>query len=259
MTDPTAGPDSGPDAAAPPLAPVASRPVLGAWRALLVLAAFLGAQLVVAVVAGVWVGVRHARGGAAAAGQAFALDAGAAIAAALIGTLVGGLAVLGLVRRSADGWAAVGWVGAPVRACVGAALQGFGLVAVFVLLGRALPEPRALGPLATLARAGGWSRAAWAVLAFVLAPPVEELVFRGALYAGLRRAGRPAVAAVVTTLVFVGLHATEIGRYGPAWIAIGALGALALRARLATGSLVPAVVLHASYNLGLVLAVYAGG
>jgi len=233
-----------------------ARSVLGAGRALKVVAAFLGTQMVVAVVVGVWVGLRHARGRAP-TGGGFQLDARAAIGAAVVGTLLGGLAAVGLIARTAHGWADVGWRRATARACVGAAAQGLGLVVVFVSLARLLPTPRALGPLASLAQSGGWARAAWALLAFAVAPPVEELVFRGALYAGLARAGRPLVAAVVTTVVFVGLHAAEIGRYWPAWVAIGLLGALALRVRVRTGSLLPAIILHASYNLGLVLAVYA--
>ena len=231
-------------------------PVLGAKRGLMALAVFLGTQLLVAVVAGVWVGVRRLRGGGASTGPGLQMDLGPTIGATFVGTLIGGLAVLRLVHRSAGGWSAVGWRPARISACVGAVAQGFGLVGVFVLLGRALPATRTLGPLASLAQAGVWARLAWAALAFVVAPPVDELVLRGALDAGRLRTGRPLVAGALTTLVFVGLHVTEIGAYWPAWIAIGLLGVLALRARLTTGSLLPAIALHASYNLGLVLAVY---
>jgi len=94
-----------------------------------------------------------------------------------------------------------------------------------------------------------------ALLACLVAPPTEELVFRGALYAGLARSWRPAGAAAVTTAIFVALHGTELGAYWPGWIIVALVGALALRARLATGSLLPAIALHASYNLGLVIAV----
>ena len=65
------------------------------------------------------------------------------------------------------------------------------------------------------------------------------------------------VAAVVTTVAFTAFHATEIRGYWPAWIAIGFVGALTLRARVRSGSLVPGAVLHATYNLGLVLLTYA--
>jgi membrane protease YdiL (CAAX protease family) len=91
----------------------------------------------------------------------------------------------------------------------------------------------------------------------LVAPPAEELVFRGVLYAGLARSWRPAIAGVVTTTIFVALHLTEVGGYWPGWLAIGAMGALALRVRLREGSLWPAIALHATYNAGLVLLVYA--
>jgi CAAX protease family protein len=234
-------------------------PAWGAKRALKALAGFLGAQLAVAGGVGVWAGLRGSRG-AFAAGGGITLDPSLAIAAAFGGTLLAGLAVLFMVRRTSDGWEAVGWRVARARAVAVASLQGFALVCLLVLLGRVLPAPhQAAGPLARLARLGGWARFGWAVLAFVVAPPVEELMFRGALYSGLVRATRPFVAGAITTVIFVGLHVPEIGAYWPAWLAIGLLGALALRARVVTGSLVPAIALHATYNLGLVLAVYAGG
>jgi membrane protease YdiL (CAAX protease family) len=113
--------------------------------------------------------------------------------------------------------------------------------------------------LAQAATAGGAARVLWAVLALAVAPPTEELLFRGVLYGGLARSWGARAAAVATTVLFVALHATEIGRFWPGWAVISALGALALRARLKTGSLVPAIALHAAYNMGLVLVAYAVG
>jgi hypothetical protein len=62
---------------------------------------------------------------------------------------------------------------------------------------------------------------------------------------------------VATTVLFAALHGSEIGSYLPGWVVISALGALTLRARVVTGSLVPAIALHTGYNLGLVLVAYA--
>ncbi|HEY2729340.1 MAG TPA: type II CAAX endopeptidase family protein [Polyangia bacterium] len=243
--------------------------MFGAKRALRILMAFLGVQLAVAVVVGVFAAAHVlTEGGRAAPGgiqpSGIQIDLGVLLAAALVGTLLAGVAVLRMLRRSfgeAGGDAVrveVGWTPASGRDCAGAALTGFALMVAFAVVGAALPvRPHALGPLARAVGAGGWARLAWAALAVGVAPPVEELVFRGALYAGLARSWRPAWAALVTTTVFVALHATEIGAYWPAWIAIALLGAFALRARLATGSLLPAIALHASYNLGLVLIAYA--
>jgi hypothetical protein len=181
-----------------------------------------------------------------------------------VGTILGGGVVLALARRAlpatpeSGALAAIGWRRASAPDVVRAALTGLAAVAAFAVVARFLPAPgNDVGPLARAAQAGGGQRAAWALLAVAIAPPVEELVFRGVLYSGLARSLTPSRAGFVTTMIFVAMHATEIGAYWPAWVAIGVLSTLAWRARAATGSLVPAVVLHASYNLGLVLATYA--
>jgi membrane protease YdiL (CAAX protease family) len=240
-------------------------PAVGPKWGLKIFAAYLGAQLVVAVAVGVLAGRGKLGGVVAEPGKAMpTVDLRVALGAALVGTLLGGLVALLMVRRAFEGpggaaaRVAVGWRAASCRAGLRAALQGFGLVAAFVVVGVVLPGPRhGLGPLASAASAGGWARAAWAVLAIGLAPPIEELVFRGVLYAGFAQRWSPRVAGTISVAMFVSLHVAEIGAYVPAWLAIAAVGGLALRARVVTGSLVPALALHASYNLGLVLLVCA--
>jgi len=254
--------DATPGATGEPAGPPSLAPaVFGARRAAGVLFAFLGVQIVVSIVVGVAAFLRASRAPGAGAPV---LDVGTTLAAAFPGAVLSGLVALRMVRRAlaAPGGegarAAVAWARASARACVGAALLGLALVTAFLVVGAALPvRPHELGALARAAQLGGWPRALWAVLAVAVAPPSEELVFRGALYGGLARAWGTAAAAVVSTAVFVALHATEVGGYWPAWIAISTLGALALRLRVKTGSLLPAIALHAAYNLGLVLMAYA--
>jgi len=152
----------------------------------------------------------------------------------------------------------IGWAPASARACGRAALQGFGLVLALAVVSAFLPAPKqGLGPLGRLDELSWWARAAGVVLVLVGAPLVEELMFRGVLYTGLARRWRPARAARATTLAFVALHVPQLGGYWPGWLFIGLVGALALRARVATGSLLPAIALHIAYNLGLVLAAAA--
>jgi len=234
------------------------------WSALKILLGFLGVQLVVAVGVGVLLAEYHLKVGGAPAAGTVPADLRVALAAGLFGTVLAGLVAWVMVRRAfarpggAGVRAAVGWAPAPWRDCARAALLGLAFVAAFVAVGGALPaRPDAMGPLARAAQMGGWARACWAVLAIAVAPPTEELLFRGVLYAGLARSWGRASAAATTTAIFVALHATELGAYWPAWIGIALLGAVALRVRLVTGSLLPAIALHASYNLGLVLVVYA--
>jgi membrane protease YdiL (CAAX protease family) len=186
-----------------------------------------------------------------------------ALGAGLAGTVLAGLVVLALVRRAfrrPEGEAvreAIGWRPASRRVWTRWALTGLLTAAAYVVLGALVRlRPGGAGPLAQAAQAGGLPRVLWAVLAVFVAPPIEELLFRGVLYGGLSRSWGPPAAAATTTVLFVALHGTEIGGYLPGWLVILALGVLALRARVATRSLVPAIALHTGYNLGLVLIAY---
>ena len=258
-------PEMSPTPDGPLEVPRPAPPAFGARRAVKILAAFLGVQLGVAVVAGVAVAVRNLKAAGPPSPDGIQLDPRLALGAAFAGALLAGVVALRMVLRTFarpgggdDVKVAVGWTGASRRECARAALTGLALVTAFVVAAAALPtRVHPMGPLASAANAGGWARVLWALLAVCIAPPTEELVFRGVLYAGLARAWRPAAAGVATTVIFVALHATEVGSYWPAWLAIAALGALALRARVVTGSLLPAIALHATYNLGLVLMVLA--
>jgi membrane protease YdiL (CAAX protease family) len=249
-TPPSAPPPS--DGAPPPA------PGLGPLRAVGIFAAFLGIQVVVVLVAGVVAGLGHIATGEGSGG--FKIAPGFLLGAAVAGTALGGLVVLWMARRALPGaLAVIGWAPASVRACARAALQGLGIVLALGLVGAFLPPPRDAGPLGRLDQLGTGARVAGALLAFVAAPMVEELLFRGVLYTGLARRWPRRLAGATTTLIFVALHVLQIGAYWPGWLFIGLVGALALRARVASGSLLPAIALHATYNLGLILAAVAAG
>jgi uncharacterized protein len=115
-----------------------------------------------------------------------------------------------------------------------------------------------LGPLATAAAAGGVNRLAWAFLALVFAPLFEEFFFRGLLLRGFSSSWGPAAGAVIVTVLFVVLHLFESIGYWPAIASICLLSIGTLVARTVSGSLVPAVALHAAYNFVIVVAVFAG-
>jgi membrane protease YdiL (CAAX protease family) len=243
---PTAPPSAPPPDAAP------SPKGLGPWRAVGIFAAFLGIQALVTAPAAFWAGI-HAGAGAH-------LDPSLLMFLGLVSTVWGGFVVLWMARRSLPGvaLARIGWAPASARACGRAALQGLGLVAAAGVVGAFLPPPRGgMSPLDHLSELTPLAGLAGALLAVVAAPMVEELLFRGVVYTGLARRWSPGVAGTVTTLVFLALHLPQVGAYWPGWIFIGLVGALALRARLTSGSLLPAIAQHATYNLGLVLAVAA--
>ncbi len=87
-------------------------------------------------------------------------------------------------------------------------------------------------------------RVALVIAAAVVGPLVEELLFRGALYGGLRRAGHAAgISAVALALFFAAAHEE------PRYLVPLALVGLALgHARAVTGSLLPPLALHVAFN-----------
>lgn len=114
-----------------------------------------------------------------------------------------------------------------------------------------------LGPLAAAATGGPLNRGAFAVLALLFAPIVEEFFFRGLLLKGFSTTWGLRTAGVLVTALFVLLHLTETFRYWPATIAVTMMALGALVARTSTGSLGPAVALHAAYNLVILWVVMA--
>src|SRR5207237_2338979 len=92
------------------------------------------------------------------------------------------------------------------------------------------------GPLARMAIAHGFPRVAWLCAGLLLAPTVEELLFRGVLYGGLRQSLGACWAAVLMTLAFLGLHFDEIGTYVPAIVSLALLALTTLWCRLHYGA-----------------------
>lgn len=84
------------------------------------------------------------------------------------------------------------------------------------------------------------------VLVTVVAPIAEEVLFRGFMLGALANWRGPAVAAVITGVLFGLIHA---GSADAAFLVpLGLLGILLALLRWATGSLVPCIVLHAVNN-----------
>jgi membrane protease YdiL (CAAX protease family) len=87
------------------------------------------------------------------------------------------------------------------------------------------------------------------VAAVAIAPPVEEMLYRGLLYGGYRRSLGPVWAAVVTTLLFCVPH---VPRSVLAGFGITAMATAALWLRLRSASVGPAVAVHMGYNAAVV-------
>jgi membrane protease YdiL (CAAX protease family) len=120
------------------------------------------------------------------------------------------------------------------------------------------PTHFAPGPLTKMALTPGLSRVLWLTIALLLAPPFEELLFRGVLYGGYRKSFGPGMAALLTTVLFCALHVTEIIPIPIAAVGIVALGVAALWMRLRSSAIGPAVALHFVYNAIIACAVFAG-
>jgi len=78
--------------------------------------------------------------------------------------------------------------------------------------------------------------------AFLL-PLVEEVLFRGAFFAALRREFTGVGAAILTGVCFVVCHVTP-----RVWLPLGAVAAVLSLLRFVSGSVVPGFALHLSFN-----------
>ncbi|OYV33542.1 MAG: hypothetical protein B7Z80_23720 [Rhodospirillales bacterium 20-64-7] len=157
-----------------------------------------------------------------------------------------------------DGSAAgIAWCPAP-PAGYAAALGCAVLMALLALLIFHLVPPDASRlenlPMAKLLTAHGLAVLPVLLLGALLAPLVEEFVFRGIAFGGIASRLGPAWAAVVTTLAFTLAHAQQKLHYWPGFIAVGLFAVLAAALRLKYRSIRPGILLHILYNGSFLLA-----
>jgi len=155
-------------------------------------------------------------------------------------------AATGIAWRRAEG-------GAYVTAVLFAALI---IVAVVILVHVFPPNMAAVRnmPSAKVFGAPGWPAAILVLLAVFLAPPVEEYVFRGGVFAALASRVSPLWAGVITTALFMAVHAPEKIYYPAGFIDVGLMAAAAAWMRVRFGSIRPGILLHVLYNAGLLFA-----
>lgn len=87
-----------------------------------------------------------------------------------------------------------------------------------------------------------------AIFSVTVAPFMEEMIFRGLLFAFFERMAGTAFALVLTALLFALIHVPE---YWGAWSGVALIlvvGLVCSTARALTGSVVPGVILHVAYN-----------
>jgi membrane protease YdiL (CAAX protease family) len=127
------------------------------------------------------------------------------------------------------------------------AAAGVSLIAVFP------PDPEADlgGPLTRLVESGKLGFALWGFLAIVVAPVMEEMVFRGYAFLGARRRLGAVPAGVLVTVLFVALHVAETGSYWPALAGITLMATVLVVMMHRTGNLVCCIAGHMGYNAAL--------
>jgi CAAX protease family protein len=133
-------------------------------------------------------------------------------------------------------------------------LGGAALSLVVMVIPPLLPEKKGF-PLEKMFNSTS-SAYAIAVFAVLIAPFMEELLFRGLLFAFIEKHGGLTFAIVSTALLFAGLHIFE---YWGAWnnvIMILIVGLTFSVVRGLTGSLTPSFLLHLAYNGTLMLMLF---
>jgi membrane protease YdiL (CAAX protease family) len=120
-------------------------------------------------------------------------------------------------------------------------------LAITVLLASSLfpsPPESALDKLLTTPA----SVAAFVILGIVVAPVMEEIMFRGFLYTVLADLYGPGLAVPVTSVAFAGLHFLQLWGNWPAMLLILVVGYILTNVRKRSDSLIPSVVMHTAYN-----------
>lgn len=151
-------------------------------------------------------------------------------------------------------WKSLGWEKPTIRQAAGYLAGGITLAVAASLVLWLLPDAQSF-PLEKLfdSRLASFALSAFAIS---LAPLLEEVFFRGLLFAVVENAAGWPLAAVISAALFGALHAPE---YWHAWhhlMMIFAVGMVFSLARGLTGSLVPSVLLHIGYNSLIVTSLF---
>ena len=149
-------------------------------------------------------------------------------------------------------WAGLRWPRAPGTGAANFVLAGAGLAVLVQIL--SLPNETRL-PIERLFHN---QEAAYLLAAFgiLVAPLVEEVIFRGFLFAAFERAGGLRVAIWSTSLLFAAIHVPQLRGGGLQVAAIFGIGLVLAWIRARTGSLAPPYFVHLAYNTTLFILLY---
>ena len=158
------------------------------------------------------------------------------------------------IHYQAHFWGTLKWLRLSGRQTIRFLLGGAVLSFLVMFAPPVLPERKSF-PLEKLFSppSSAYAVAGFAVL---VAPFVEELLFRGLLFAFFEKHGGLKFAVITTAVLFAGLHIPE---YWGAWdhaLMILVVGLVFSIARGRTGSVTPSFILHLSYNATTMFAAY---
>lgn len=170
------------------------------------------------------------------------------------GFVLGYVYLLVVVSYRQPFWQALKWKNPPLHETVRLIMGGILLALLVQFVPTVLPEKQTF-PLERLfsSPTAAYAMGAFAVL---VAPFMEELIFRGVLFSILERQVGLSFAVVSTAVLFAGLHVPE---YWQAWnhvLMILIVGVVFSLARGLTGSLAPSVFLHFAYNASQMAALF---
>lgn len=151
-------------------------------------------------------------------------------------------------------WRALGWRHPTAWQALACLLGGTVITAAVTITPPLLPDAGTF-PLQRLfdSPAAGYAIGAFAIL---IAPFMEEVIFRGVLFAIFERQVGVRFAVLSTAVLFAGLHVPE---YWAAWnhvLMILLVGVAFSLARGISGSLAPSVFLHVGYNASMMAGVF---
>ena len=183
----------------------------------------------------------------------------------IAGAIVGGVVILTLIVISirkmpqSASFSKFGFVHSSLWKCLVAFVAGLSLNLFFMLVLRELFPFDGEGRPGSLEGINDVSKNFRIMAAFgmiVLAPLNEEMLFRGVLYSGFKKSFGRFLAAVLVTLLFALIHFSVIA--SGYWLDIPVLffiSSLLILVRVLSGSLYPAMSLHAGFNSALIFPV----
>jgi membrane protease YdiL (CAAX protease family) len=242
---------------------------LSASRGLGYFILYVGAQLLLGLLGGVAIAIHHvATGGDPADSKAIQeiavrFQGLIGIIAALIGGFI--FAAFVLLKHRGAHWTsfrkAIGLMPANAKQITAGACAGIAIGLAYVVLASSLVAPArdiTPGPLTQMALSPGIQQQTWTWFALLGSPVVEEFVVRGVLLACFVASWGVVWASIITTILFVGMHYSEIMAFWPAALSLAAMSFAVAALRIRTASLLPAICGHLAYNAVLVIVVRFG-